>query len=87
MKKYIFELKDSLLKMVFDDGMLKERRDMLLIILEACRFMMYNDQVPNANNKVVLVVNDMNRLFFLWQKENVFSDVSFPCYGLSFHFL
>ena len=69
MKKYIFELKDSLLNMAFGDGMLKERKDMLLIVLEACRYMMYNDQVPNANNKVMLVVNDMNRLFFCSKKK------------------
>lgn len=69
MKKYVFELKDPLLKMVFDDGLLKERKDLLQIILEACRFMMYNDQVPNANNKVMLVVNDMNRLFFCSKKK------------------
>lgn len=69
MKKYVFELKDPLLKMAFDEGMLKERKDMLLIVLEACRYMMFNDQVPNANNKVMLVVNDMNRLFFCGKKK------------------
>ena len=69
MKKYVFELKDSLFDMAFGERMLKERKDILLIILEVCRYMMYNPQVVNADNKVMLIVSDMNRFFFCTKKK------------------
>lgn len=76
MKKFVFELKDPLYEMAFVDGMLKDRKDLLLVIIEACRYMMYNPQVPNADNKMMLIVNEMNRLFFCTTKK-MFS-VMFP---------
>lgn len=56
MKKLIFELKDDLFNLAFPEEMLKERRELLLVLVEACKYMMYNDQVANANHKFMLVV-------------------------------
>lgn len=69
MKKLIFELKDDLFNLAFPEEMLKERRELLLVLVEACKYMMYNDQVANANHKFMLVVGDMNRLFFCTERK------------------
>lgn len=63
MKKLVFELKDVLYDMAIQEDII-ERKDVLMVVLEACRYMMHNQQVPNATNKFILVVNEMNRLFF-----------------------
>lgn len=68
MKKLIFELKGSLYDKAIGEDII-ERDDFLLVVLEACRYMMHNNQVPNAENKLVLVVNEMNRLFFCSEKK------------------
>ena len=75
MKKLVFELKDVLYDRFLQE-VINERKDILLVVLEACRYMMYNHQVPNATNKLILVVNEMNRLFFCSDKK-MFS-VMFP---------
>ena len=75
MKKLVFELKNAL----YDRSIQKviiERKDILLVVLEACRYMMHNEQVHNTTNKIILVVNEMNRLFFC-SDEKMFS-VMFP---------
>lgn len=76
MKRYVFELKTPLWDMAFGSGLMKERTDLLLVVLEACRYMMYNQPVRNAQNKLMLVVNDMSRLFFC-TRNKMFS-VVFP---------
>lgn len=63
MKKLVFELKGILYDKSIKEDII-ERKDVLLVVLEACRYMMHNEQVPNATNKLILVVNEMNRLFF-----------------------
>ena len=75
MKKLVFELKDVLYDRTIQEGII-ERKDILLVVLEACRYMMHNEQVSNAINKLILVVNEMNRLFFC-SDEKMFS-VMFP---------
>lgn len=75
MKKLVFELKDVLYEESIQEDII-ERKDVLLVVLEACRYMMHNDQVPNATNKLILVVNEMNRLFFCSNRK-MFS-VMFP---------
>ena len=50
MKKLIFELKDSLYDLAFRDEIIKGRTPILLIVIEACRYMMHNVQVSNANH-------------------------------------
>ena len=67
MKKLVFELKDSLYDLAFKDEIIKGRIPILLIVVEACRYMMHNEQVANADHKFMLVVDDMNRLFFCKQ--------------------
>lgn len=76
MKKLVFELKDSLYDLAFQDEIIKDRIPILLIVAEACRYMMHNEQVANANHKFMLVVDDMNRLFFC--KEGKMFSVMFP---------
>ena len=76
MKKLVFELKDSLYDLAFQDEIIKDRIPILLIVVEACRYMMHNEQVANANHKFMLVVDDMNRLFFC--KEGKMFSVMFP---------
>lgn len=76
MKKLVFELKDSLYDLAFRDEIIKDRIPILLIIVEACRYMMHNEQVANANHKFMLVVDDMNRLFFC--REGKMFSVLFP---------
>lgn len=76
MKKLVFELKDTLYDLAFRNEIIKGRISLLLIIVEACRYMMHNEQVANANHKFMLVVDDMNRLFFC--KEDKMFSVMFP---------
>lgn len=64
MKKFVFELKDDLYDLAFPRRILKDRKDILIMLVEACKYMMYNDQIANDNHKFLLVVDDMNRLFF-----------------------
>ena len=75
MKKLVFELKNALYYRSIQEDII-QRKDILLVVLEACRYMMHNEQVPNATNKLILVVNEMNRLFFC-SDEKMFS-VMFP---------
>lgn len=76
MKKFKFEMMGNLYHLAFPDELLKNRRDLLVILLEACRFMMQNPNVNHADNLLMLVVNDMNRLFFCTAKKMY--SISFP---------
>lgn len=76
MKKLVFELKDTLFKLAFQNELIKDRIQILLLIIESCRYMMHNEQVNNSEHKFVLVVDDMNRLFFC--KEKKMFSVVFP---------
>lgn len=76
MKKLIFELNGNLFAQAFPNGRLDSRKELLLIVMEACRTMMTNKQVLNADNKFMLVVDEMNRLFFFTNKK-MFS-IRFP---------
>lgn len=68
MKKFKFEMMGNLYHLAFPNELLKKRRDLLIILLEACRFMMQNQSVNHADNLLMLVINDMNRLFFCTEK-------------------
>ena len=76
MKRMVFELKDALCNMAFPEARINNRKELLLILLESCRYMMYNLQVPNADCKFMLIVDDMNRLFFC--KEKKMFSIAFP---------
>lgn len=76
MKKLVFELNGNLFEQAFPQRLLDSRKDLLLIVMESCRTMMTNLQVENADNKFMLVVSDMNRLFFFTEKK-MFS-IRFP---------
>ena len=64
MKKLKFEIVGNLANIAFPDHLIKTRKELLAIILESCRFMMQNSTVEHADNLLMLVVNDMNRLFY-----------------------
>lgn len=68
MKKFKFEMMGNLYHLAFPNELLKKRRDLLILLLEACRFMMQNQSVDHADNLLMLVINDMNRLFFCTEK-------------------
>lgn len=76
MKKFKFEMMGNLYHLAFPNELLKSRRDLLVILLEACRFMMQNSFVEHADCMLMLVVNDMNRLFFCTEKKMY--SISFP---------
>lgn len=76
MKKLKFEMIGNLYNMAFPENMIKSRKELLAVILESCRFMMQNSTVNHADNLLMLVVNDMNRLFYCKDKK-MFS-VAFP---------
>lgn len=76
MKKLIFDIKDDLRNLAFPSGRLESRKDILLVVLESCRYMMYNEPIKNATEKFILVVNEMNRIVFC-QKKKMYS-VVFP---------
>lgn len=76
MKKFKFGMMGNLLYQAFPDTLLKNRRDLLIILLESCRFMIQNPVVNHADNLLILVVNDMNRLFFCTEKKMY--SISFP---------
>lgn len=69
MKKLQFEILGNLLNQVFPKQFLKDRRDLLIILLEACRFILQNQPVKHADNLLMLVVEDMSRLFFCMDKK------------------
>ena len=76
MKKLKFEIVGNLANIAFPDHLIKTRKDLLAIILESCRFMMQNSTVEHADNLLMLVVNDMNRLFYC--KDRKMYSVAFP---------
>lgn len=76
MKNLKYEIMGNLYKMAFPDKRIKSRKDLLEIILESCRFMMQNATVNHADNLLMLVVNDMNRLFYC--KDKKMYSVAFP---------
>lgn len=76
MKKLVFNLEGDLFNAAFPRENIYERTPLLLIIIEACKYMMYNEQVFHSDNKFMLVVDEMNRLFFC-KHEKMYS-VKFP---------
>ena len=76
MKKYCFELKGAMYDIAFPNNLITEREQLLRIIMEACRQMMYSDEDTHTQNKMVLLVKEMNRLFFCSNKK--YYSVAFP---------
>lgn len=76
MKILPYEMMGNLFCMAFPEKRIDQRRDLLIIMLESCRFMMQNTVVEHADNLLMLVVNDMNRLFFCREKKMY--SIAFP---------
>ena len=76
MKKLVYEVIGNLYEIAFPKKLIKDRRSLLLIVLESCRYMNQNETVDHADNIMVLAVNDMNRLFFC--KEKKMYSIVFP---------
>lgn len=69
MKKLKFEIQGPLLERAFPKELIKSRTQLLKLIFESCRFMMFNHNVQHANSLMMLVVKDMSRLFFCADKK------------------
>ena len=76
MKKLLYEVIGNLYEIAFPKKLIKDRRSLLLVVLESCRYMMQNETVDHADNIMVLAVKDMNRLFFC--KEKKMYSIVFP---------
>ena len=76
MKKLLYEVIGNLYEIAFPKKLIKDRRSLLLVVLESCQYMMQNETVDHADNIMVLAVNDMNRLFFC--KEKKMYSIVFP---------
>ena len=69
MKKLKYEMHGPLLEKAFPKELIKSRTQLIKLILETCRFMMFNRNVEHADSLMMLVVQDMNRLFFCADKK------------------
>lgn len=78
MKRFEFEIKDFELKTFFPHFRIKEKKDILNILLEASRFMLIQNPLPkcNSDQKIVLIVDRMSRLFFF--RKNKYYSINFP---------
>lgn len=80
MKKFCFELSGPMYDIVFPQHLITEREQLLKIIMESCRHMMYSDEDNHTQDKMVLLVKDMNRLFFCSKKK--YYSISFPFHAV-----
>lgn len=77
MKKYQFELPKSISEIFFPKLRMKDKAQMLLILLEATRHMLFaSKSLKDEKEKIVLQVDKMSRLFFF--KENKYYSIVFP---------
>ena len=64
----------------FPNNLITERGQLLKIIMESCRYMMYSTEDTHTQDKMVLLVKDMNRLFFCSDKK--YYSVAFPFHAV-----
>ena len=79
MKKFIFPLDHYLSDIMFPHTRISEREQIIICILEACRYMMVSDELQHhvSTNIIALVIDKMKRLFICSPKK---------CYSVSFPF-
>jgi hypothetical protein len=68
----------SLIKTFFPEERIKDKYKIIEILLEACRYMLYNKKVAKARSqyKMILCKDKMSRLFFVC--ENKIYSITFP---------
>ncbi|WP_336715243.1 hypothetical protein [Chryseobacterium mucoviscidosis] len=77
MKEYEFELNESMVQIFFPHERIKNKIQVLKILIEATRLIMYNDiSDKNYNQKLVLKIKKMSRLFFI--TKNKYYSINFP---------
>ena len=54
MKKLLYEVIGNIYEIAFPKKLIKDRRSLLLVVLESCRYMMQNETVDHADNIMVL---------------------------------
>ena len=67
------DINQSLTKTFFPEERIKDKFKILEILLEACRYILYNNQtnVSRSKYKMILYKDKMNRLFFIGEKKIV----------------
>lgn len=73
-----FDINQSLIKIFFPEERIKDKYKILEILLEACRYMLYNEGVAIARSqyKMILHKDKMSRLLFVG--ENKIYSIAFP---------
>ncbi|ACU04208.1 hypothetical protein [Pedobacter heparinus] len=77
MKKFAYALNESTLDLFFPHERIKTKVQILTILLEATRFLLYNE--PDSlvsDSKLILHVKKMSRLFFI--TKNKYYSINFP---------
>jgi len=72
------EINSSLIRTFFPEGRIKDKYKIIEILLEACRYMLYNEKIPIARSpyKMILSIEKMSRLIFV--SENKLYSIYFP---------
>ena len=72
------EIKPSLIKIFFPEERIKDKYKILEILLEACRYMLYNEKLAIARSqyKMIMHKDKMSRLIFVG--ENKIYSIAFP---------
>jgi hypothetical protein len=72
------DINPSLVKIFFPEERVKDKFKILEILLEACRYMLYNEKVVSARSQYKMILNKekMSRLIFVG--ENKIYSITFP---------
>lgn len=79
MKRLDYKLEGDLLIKAFPKHRIDERRELLIILLEAIRYIFIADKIEEkdkATDRLVLYIDDMQRLFFF--SENKYYSIMLP---------
>lgn len=73
-----FDINQSLIKTFFPEERIKDKYKILEILLEACRYILYNKKVTTARSqhKMILYKDKMSRLVFVGENKNY--SIAFP---------
>lgn len=73
MKRLDYKLEGDLLIKAFPKHRIDERRELLIIMLETIRYILIADKIDSndtAQDRLVVYVDDMQRLFFFFRLKN-----------------
>lgn len=72
MKRFDYNLKGDLLSIVFPNHLIKDRKELLIIILETLRYILIAKTIERTDHiqqKIVLYIDEMQRIFFFDKKK------------------